>query len=97
MEMTDEEIRRSYRLAKNKEKQIIILSQLNLCSKNKIRKILGLKTISTRKEWTEKELKTALILRENGYTYEKIGKELGRTTSSVSIKLLTFYRKHGKI
>jgi len=40
MQMTNDEIIRSYRTAKDKKKQIVILSQLNTCSKNEIVQIL---------------------------------------------------------
>ncbi len=42
MQMSDEEIRRSYGSAKNKNKQIGILAELNNCSKNNIKRILGI-------------------------------------------------------
>lgn len=38
--MTDGEIRSSYRLAKDRESQIVILSQLNDCTVNRIKEIL---------------------------------------------------------
>ena len=47
--MSDFEIAKSYRLTKNKEKQIGILAQLNSISKEKIREII--------KEETKKEKK----------------------------------------
>lgn len=40
MEMTDNEIRLSYKNALNPKRQIQILAQLNACSKNRIEKIL---------------------------------------------------------
>lgn len=40
MQMSDEEIRRNYRAAANKQLQIGILADLNLCSKEKIKRIL---------------------------------------------------------
>lgn len=40
MQMTDEEVRRSYRQAKDKQNQIQVLAELNLCKQEKIRQIL---------------------------------------------------------
>ena len=42
MQMTENEIRRDYAGAKNKSMQIGILADLNCCTKDRIRKILGL-------------------------------------------------------
>lgn len=42
MEMTHEEIKRDYRLAKNKSKQVGILADLNGCKRRDIEKILGI-------------------------------------------------------
>lgn len=42
MEMTHDEIRRNYREAKNKTKQVGILAELNNCSRKEIEEILGL-------------------------------------------------------
>lgn len=42
MQMTDDEIRRNYNEAKNQKAQIGILADLNDCSKEKIKQILGL-------------------------------------------------------
>jgi len=38
--MTDEEIRRSWRLAKDRDRQIRILAQLNVMTKDEIRNII---------------------------------------------------------
>lgn len=40
MQMTDGEIRRNYKEAKNKQRQIKILAELNGCSQDEIRKVL---------------------------------------------------------
>ena len=42
MQMTENEIRRDYAEAKNKSMQIGILADLNCCTKDRIREILGL-------------------------------------------------------
>lgn len=42
MQMTENEIRRDYARAKNKSMQIGILADLNCCTKDRIREILGL-------------------------------------------------------
>ena len=42
MQMTEGEIRRSYGAAKNKNTQIGILADLNACSKDHIKQILGI-------------------------------------------------------
>ena len=42
MQMTENEIRRDYAGAKNKSMQIGILADLNCCTKDRIREILGL-------------------------------------------------------
>lgn len=42
MQMTENEIRRNYSGAKNKSMQIGILADLNCCTKDRIREILGL-------------------------------------------------------
>ena len=42
MQMTENEIRRNYDRAKNKNMQIGILADLNYCSKDRIKQILGL-------------------------------------------------------
>lgn len=42
MEMTHEEIQRNYREAKNKNRQIGILAELNDCSRSEIEDILGI-------------------------------------------------------
>lgn len=41
----DEEIRRSYREAKNKPEQVKILADLNVCGVNEIRQVLGMKPL----------------------------------------------------
>ena len=48
--MSDFEIAKSYRLTKNKEKQIGILAQLNSISKEKIREIIKEETKKEKKE-----------------------------------------------
>lgn len=60
MMMTENEIRNSYEHAKNKENQIVILSQLNDCSESSIRKLLGIasqneKEAQKKKAHTKKE------------------------------------------
>ena len=42
MQMTDNEIKRQYKEAKNKKQQIGILADLNCCSKEEIESILGI-------------------------------------------------------
>jgi hypothetical protein len=56
MQMTDAQIIRSYRQAKNKYKQITILSQLNACSKKTIKDILEKNGIQTNREETDEWL-----------------------------------------
>lgn len=55
MQMTEEEIRRNYRQAKDKPIQIGILADLNCTDQNTIREILGLEKKNVRKAKTGKE------------------------------------------
>lgn len=55
MQMTEEEIRRNYRQAKDKPIQIGILADLNCTDQNTIREILGLEKKNVRKAKAGKE------------------------------------------
>lgn len=46
-----------------------------------------LKGTNKRREWTIKEVQTAIFMKNNGYSYEEIGKHLNRTKLSVQRKL----------
>lgn len=47
---------------------------------------------STPKKWSDKEVEWAYEKRQEGYTYKEIGDALGRTETSVSIKM----KRHSK-
>lgn len=93
LEMSAEEISRWYRLAKNRRKQIKILSELNLCRREKIMEILkenGEALPEAKKKaanWTEQEEKQLIGLRESGLTASQIAKEMNTTQSRVASKL----------
>lgn len=57
MQMSEDEIRRNYKQAKNKKEQIGILADLNACSREKIADIVGEKNKAGRKvDFSEPEL-----------------------------------------
>lgn len=62
MQMTNDEIKTSYRDAKCKSKQIPILAQLNACDTTQIREILGLNN-SKNKDTSEMTKEEASVLK----------------------------------
>lgn len=68
MTMDKGEIVREYKYAKNQRKMISILADLNCCSKDEIREILGLKVNQKRKQRS----KAKLIDEEIKSLYERL-------------------------
>lgn len=82
MEMSDADIRLEYRLAKNKDRQIGILADLNCCTKKKIREILGLpqpkKRMTYKQMFAELDRVDEAAIKELEKQYKAIaGKVLG--------------------
>ena len=85
MLMTDFQIGKMYRLAKDKEEQIKIMAQLNACSEKRIRKILGLPIPERQqaKRWSAKEDEIIIDMTNNGYSCQEIAKILGRSLNGL--------------
>ena len=79
MEMTDFEIRQSYRLAKNPQQQIRVLAELNTCSIAVIKRVLGLENEMSRMktEIDPSTLEKARTLLSEGKTVYAVSKETG--------------------
>jgi predicted transcriptional regulator len=88
MQMTDDEIRAMYRQAKDKEKEIGILAELNACKSWKIRAILGQDAEAPgRHKGAEMEPRIR-PLADSGMDDGQIGAALGISAASVK-----YYRK----
>lgn len=100
MEMTDNEIVRSYNEAANKTKQIGILADLTQRKVSDIVHILGengaqlpenYKAVPAKRDYIERTVwdngreAELLELREKGLTWEQIAEEIGGTAKSVSL------------
>ncbi len=87
MHLTDNdisEIRMIYRQAKDPQKQIIILADMYVCTKNDIRKALGLPTTERQSvRWTPAMDERMLRLRSEGKTNREIAELMGTTRESV--------------
>ncbi len=78
------EIRMMYRQAKYPEEQIGILADMYLCTKNDIRKVLGLPTTERQRViWTSQMDRQMLRLRSEGKTNREIAELIGTTRESV--------------
>lgn len=94
--MTAEEICRNYRQAANKSAQVGILADINVTTKDRIRKILEERGITVKKSnykgrpskiWTQgREKKLEFFIRK-GFTQGEIAKELGISRSTLYKKL----------
>lgn len=94
MQMTEEEICRSYRQAAFPKKQVGILAELNQVKKTKIAEILrrgGCDVLSrknsARIKWTDDKVEQLRELRESGMTIKEIAVVLGAGQKAVSTKL----------
>ncbi len=81
-------IRMMYRQAKDPQKQIGILADLYVCTKNDIRKVLGLPDVEQRQKrqyirWTPKLDNWLLELRRDGKTSREIAELMGITKENV--------------
>ena len=94
--MSDEEIRLSYKWAKNKRRQIRILSELTLKTREEIRDIInaGNKMIPDKKRisqrwshYTDEEIDLLCELHKEGLTAVVISERLGRPYACVTKKL----------
>lgn len=90
MEMTDNEIVRSYLEAKDKDKQIGILCDLTARKEEEITAILqkggALGPIpQIRYGWTPEREKELVELKNRGLTWEQVAQEIGGTAKSVSM------------
>lgn len=99
--MSDDEIRRNYRLAKDKRKQIGILADLNCCSKNKIIEILGLENSKVKGKWggkqyplSDEERKNIIRMHCEGLEVKEISEICGRSISAVR-KITRRYDEEG--
>lgn len=78
------DIRRSYREAKNPQKQIKILADLYLVDKAEIKRILGVSKANKGGRQVDMEkVKRALWMRSTGNTLAATAKELGVSTTTV--------------
>ena len=105
--MTEEEIRRDVRLAKNPEHQVRVLAELNCTTQKVIRSILGGQTWeelfggvkkkpSNRwKGWTPSEIALAAKKRGEGKTFAQIADELDRTPKAVRSLVERYPEKFG--
>lgn len=72
MEMEIGEIRRQYKYAKDRKKCISILAELNCCSKDEIKTILGLNGEHRTKSRTKKEQRILLNTEEINSLYARL-------------------------
>lgn len=93
--MTAEEIRRNYRQAKNKKKQLLILAELNLCKPADIRAIINGETdklpLRTTKSYafiSEEDKQEILRLYQTGLSRNAIANKTGRGWDAVN-KIIT--------
>lgn len=93
--MTAEEIRRNYRQAKNKKKQLLILAELNLCKPADIRAIINGETdeLPSRKTKSysfisEEDKQEILRLYQTGLSRNAIANKTGRGWDAVN-KIIT--------
>ncbi len=82
-------IRTMYKQAKDPQKQIDILADMYVCTKDEIRQLLGLPIVErTRRQqytkWTPKLDNLLLELQEDGKTSREIAELIGTTEGSVS-------------
>ncbi len=82
------EIRMMYKQAKDPGKQIVILADMYVCTKNDIRKALGLPAVEQRQKrqyikWTPKLDNWLLELRRDGKTSREIAELMGVTPNNV--------------
>ncbi len=82
------EIRMMYRQAKNPQKQIGILSDMYICTKDEIKKVLDLPTIQQYCiKWTPQMDKQLLGFKSEGKTNREIAELMGRTEKSVEYRI----------
>ena len=99
MKMTPEEICREYRQAKNPEKQIDILADLNQCTPEAITAVLReageLKEAAIKKDKVEIE-KHLIELYAQRYSNEEIAEKMGLTKRQITTRL-TWLKKKGRL
>jgi hypothetical protein len=87
MQMTDEEIRRDFQLAKNPLKQIKILAELNDCSIDKIKYILGVKEMkSNYTVWSKEKDQQLYELKKAGNKWSDIAKVFETSAKAVQMR-----------
>lgn len=100
MWMTEEQIKISYKQAKDQKKQRIILSQLNSVPVVVIDKIIALtdRNVDFRENsrWTKEEKEMLCGLYAENNTYEDISLMLGRSLFSIKNKIY-YLRKKGDL
>ncbi len=96
--MSDFEIVRDYRHAKNKVEQVQILADMNLCSKKEIQDLLeerGVKVLKT--DTPEEKRQSISYLYSKGKTDEEIATLIGMKPSSVGVMRVKLgLKKHKK-
>lgn len=103
--MTDEEIRIMYRWAKNKHKQIQILSELTGKSKREIRQILGLdekeparkRSVPVGRAWTQEDEDLLIEMFRQGKSRAEIRSALNRSENSVNSKITKLNLNHKEV
>ena len=86
MKMSEFEILRDYRQAKNKVEQVQILADMNLCSKKDIEDFLEERSITVLKcDTPEEKCQSIAYLYGQGKTDEEIASSIGLMPSSVGI------------
>lgn len=83
MQMSDNDIQISYRAAKEPEKQIKILAELNACPEHKIRSILGLPPVENPDKSGEELAAKIRELHAQNLSDGEIGKIVGLTGSTI--------------
>lgn len=90
MWMTEGEIRRAYRTAKNQRLQIKVLAQLNGCGEKRIARILGvdLNSLGGDEEghWNANQVKTLLNMRSKGHTFAEIADKIDKSEGACCAK-----------
>lgn len=86
MKMSEFEILRDYRQAKNKVEQVQILADMNLCAKKEMTEYLEKRGVTVLKcDTPEEKCQSIAYLYGQGKTDEEIASEIGLMPSSIGI------------
>lgn len=100
MWMSEDQIKSSYKQAKDQKKQRIILAQLNCVPVIVVDKIIGITDrnvdIRENSRWTKEEKEMLCGLYAENNTYEDISLILGRSLSAIKNKI-NYLRKKGEL